>query len=112
MSEESSFGDFKAIRITLSQEAFDKMDSIMKDAKFRSYSSTIEECIRTIDDIVGDIYSIAGHRNDPKVYHPTPADWTETLKKIILRMHRFTGRAVLTQREMAGEMPRQPQNKK
>lgn len=90
MSEEA---EFKSMRITLSEEAFDRLEKIMKDAKFRSYSSTVEESIRAISDIMSDIYNIAGKRDDPR--KTVTDNMRRTLfNQIITRMGRFTGRTV------------------
>ena len=89
MSEE----EFKPIRITLSDEAFARLDTIMKDAAFRSYSSTIEECVRVVHDIIGDIWDVAGKRGDPTKQF-SDADAAQALAKIITRMDRFTGRTM------------------
>jgi len=84
MSEE-----FKPIRITLSEEAFTRLDKIMKDAKFRSYSSTIEECIRVISDIIGDVKSLTDEVNG-KIVTIHDDQMIDTLLRISLRMTRFT----------------------
>jgi len=86
MSEE-----FKPIRVTLSEEAFGHMEEIMRDAKFRSYSSTIEECIRAVYDVINEIYRIGGVPGDPEI-QPTAHDYTDSMIHIIIRMSRFTGR--------------------
>lgn len=91
MSEE-----FKPIRITLSQEAFDRMEYIMKNAKFRSYSSTIEECIRVVFEIINEIYLVAGSIDDPAV-QLQPQDCIDSLGRIIVRMFRFTGKTIVPQ---------------
>lgn len=93
MSEE-----FKPVRITLSEEAFNQMDDIMKNAAFRSYSSTIEECIRATHDIIEEVHIVAGSRGDSLV-KPTVDQCIESLNRIIMRMSRFTGRAPV-RREM------------
>ena len=92
MSEEQ---DFKAVRITLSQEAFDRMEKIMNQAKFRSYSLMIEECIRTIHDVMTEIYLIAGPADDPSPREAPYEDWVNTLGRIIIRMNRLTGKTIL-----------------
>jgi len=87
MSEE----DFKSIRITLSLEAFDRLEKIMKNSKFRSYSSTVEECIRVVYSTIGDIHAAVGKRDAPfKPWNEKIAD--HTFKTIMTRMERFTGR--------------------
>ena len=83
MSEE-----FKPIRITLSEEAFNRLDKIMKAAKFRNYSSTVEECIRVVSDIIGEIYTVQGGREKATV-DPNAA-WLAYIR-IGTRMSRFTG---------------------
>ena len=45
-------GDFKPIRITLSQEAFERLEKIKTNAKFRSHSAAIEEVIRIFYDVL------------------------------------------------------------
>ena len=86
MSEE-----FKPIRITLSQEAFDQMEKIMSKAAFRSYSSTVEECIRGIYDIIKEILILAGPPgSSPR--RPTTREYTEAMTRVVVRMSRFTGK--------------------
>jgi len=89
MSEE----EFKPIRITLSDEAFDRLDKIMKAAPFRSYSAAIEECIRVVSDIINDITPVIGNSSEPtkKVESGIAA---HTFLTIVTRMSRFTNRAV------------------
>ena len=94
MSEE----EFKSIRITLSHEAFDRLEKIMKGAKFRSNSSTIEECIRVLYDIMKDITSVIGKRGDPDVTW-TDADAKMVFRMIITRMERITGRRLVSPSE-------------
>ncbi len=90
--------DFKSIRITLSQEAFDRLERIMEDAKFRSSSSTIEECIRVVFDLIREIYVIAGARDGPAV-NPDRSQRSDSLDRVIMRMARFTGRSLQPARE-------------
>lgn len=90
MSEE-----FKPIRITLSEEAFNRLEVVMKVAKFRSYSSTIEECIRAIYDVMDEIYILAGEPSAPSV-DLNPQDCTDSMHRIIVRMSRLTGRTMLS----------------
>lgn len=82
---------FKPIRITLSEEAFDRMNYIMEHAKFRSYSSTIEECLRAIFDIIGEIHAVAGKKDDPDQVVDM-LDIRDSWDRIIMRMYRFTSR--------------------
>jgi len=93
MSEE-----FKPIRITLSEEAFDRLDRIMKDASFRNHSSAIEECIRAIFDIIDEIQVVAGKRGDPSV-EIKEKDLRDSMMRITMRMYRFTGRRPLPRSE-------------
>jgi len=88
MSEE-----FKAIRITLSEEAFERLGKIMNTAAFRSNSSAIEECIRVVHNIIEDIWIVLGAKGAP------PGSFTDqqaayAFRTIAARMGRFTDRAV------------------
>jgi hypothetical protein len=83
--------EFKPIRITLSEEAYSQMEKIMTDSSFRSYSSTIEECIRATHDIIAEIQIVAGKAGEP-VVRPTFEQGLESLNRIVMRMCRFTGR--------------------
>lgn len=85
MSEE-----FKPIRITLSEEAFDRLEYIMKNAAFRSYSSAIEECIRVVFDIIFDIQAVVGFPNE-KLKSFSDLEGSHAFTKIATRMDRFTG---------------------
>ena len=87
MSEE-----FKPIRITLSEEAFDRLEKIMKGATFRNYSSTVEECIRVVFDIIGEIYTVQGGQEKATV-DPNAA-WMAYIR-IATRMSRFTGLTIV-----------------
>jgi len=87
MSEEG----FKPIRITLSDEAFERLEKIMKTAAFRSYSAAIEECIRVVYDIAGDIWLVAGGKNEPDK-RISQIDAYNTFRTITIRMGRFTSR--------------------
>lgn len=89
MSEE----EFKSVRITLSEEAMKRLEMIMRDAAFRSYSSAIEECIRATFDVIEEIYIVAGDKNSPDVV-PTTKECIDSLSRIIMRMSRFTGRGL------------------
>lgn len=90
--------EFKSLRITLSEEAFDRMEKIMKGAAFRSYSATIEECIRTIHDLMEEIYAMAGRRGTPNT-HPTALERSASFDRIVMKMNRFTGRGLVAERK-------------
>ena len=96
--EQTLSEEFKPIRITLSEEAFYRMEKIMKDAKLRSYSSTIEECIRAIYDIITEIHAIGGKRGDPQITILSE-DVEDGMMRIIFRMQRLTGRRPAPHRE-------------
>ena len=51
---------FRSIKITLSEEALNRLDAIQKQASFRSYSSSIEECIRVVYDMMNDVFNYLG----------------------------------------------------
>jgi len=55
MSEEVPF---KSLKITLSDEALDKLFKLRVNSAMRSDSATIEECIRTFSDITEDLYNV------------------------------------------------------
>lgn len=83
--------DFKAIRITLSDEAFGRLENIIKEASFRSYSSAIEECIRIVSEIALDVSDVIGVKNEP--FKPfTESQANLGFNKIATRMQRITGR--------------------
>jgi hypothetical protein len=93
MSEE----EFKPIRITLSEEAFNRLNAIMKAASFRSYSSAIEECIRVVYDTTLDIWEILGKKDAP-VKDFTQTDVNHAFFTIAVRMERITGRTATYER--------------
>jgi len=79
------------MRITLSDEAFERLEKLMKIARFRSYSSTVEECIRTIYEIMNDIYGIMGKPDDPA--RQISARMKEKgFEQIVTRMSRITNK--------------------
>jgi hypothetical protein len=87
--------EFKAVRITLSDEAFARLEEITKMASFRNYSSAIEECIRVVSEITADIYVVLGKKDDPpKLFNSAEAELGFTT--IATRMWRITGRRVVS----------------
>jgi len=52
MSEEVPF---KSMKITLSEEAYEKLNILRQGGAFRSDSATIEECIRAVNDMLDDL---------------------------------------------------------
>ena len=89
MSEE-----FKPIRITLSEEAFERLEKIMKTAVFRNNSAAIEECIRVVHNIMQDIWMVLGKKGDPgRPFSDEEA--AAAFKTIATRMDRLTGRIVV-----------------
>lgn len=88
MSEE-----FKAIRITLSEEAFERLETIMKTASFRSNSSAIEECIRVVYNMMNDIWLVLGEKDTPAKSF-TITETANAFNTIATRMSRFTDRVV------------------
>lgn len=89
MSEE-----FKATRITLSEEARERLEKIMKSASFRSNSAAIEECIRVVWDIMKDIWTVSGESNAPNKEY-TRDQAVLAFETITTRMTRFTGIRVI-----------------
>ena len=88
MSEETPF---RSIKITLSEEALARLDFIVKQASFRSYSSGIEECIRAIYDLTKEVWSVTGQPEEPYVSASKDME-SEAFKRITMRMSRFTRR--------------------
>ena len=88
---------FKPVRITLSEEAFDRLEKIMNDAKFRSYSSTIEECIRVVYDLMKELELVLGKKDDPHFLIEVQ-DELASWSRVVMRMYRFTGRRVSPQK--------------
>lgn len=84
---------FKSMKITLSEEAIERLDSITKGASFRSNSSTIEECIRVVYDIIHELYSVVG-TPDEEVKPTTRNAESSGFERIAMRMSRFTGRVL------------------
>jgi hypothetical protein len=52
MSEEIPF---KSMKITLSEEAYEKLTILRQGGAFRSDSATIEECIRAVNGMIDDL---------------------------------------------------------
>jgi len=80
---------FKSIRVTLSDEAVDRMEHIMKSARFRSASSTIEECIRVTYDLMQEVYSVSPPGAPPRTQ--SEAEVRSFFERAIMRLSRFTG---------------------
>ena len=93
LREHTMSEEFKPIRITLSQEAFDRLEQITKHAAFRNYSSTIEECIRVVYEIMNDVYEVIGRKGESGK-HFSQSEAFHTFIIIGTRMTRFTGRQV------------------
>lgn len=89
MSEE-----FKPIRITLSEEAFERLETIMKTASFRNNSSAIEECIRVVYNMMNDLWLVLGEKDTPEKSF-TIAETANAFNTIATRMSRFTDRIVI-----------------
>jgi len=85
---------FKSIKITLSSEALARLDYIVKQASFRSYSSGVEECIRAIYDLVQEVEAVVGANEQP-ITTPTIDEVTRAFERIGMRMTRFTGRSIV-----------------
>ncbi len=100
MSEETPF---KSMKITLSEEAINRLEKIMKRASFRSNSSTVEECVRVVYDIIYEIYSVCGGP-DGELKASTKDQESEAFVRIVMRMSRFTGRVVCPPQEQKMEV--------
>ena len=78
---------FRSIKITLSEEALDKLELLKLTGSFRSYSMTIEETIRGLFDVLKELY-IAEYR--AKGEKPIPDELKlEAAKNIAVRLYRF-----------------------
>lgn len=93
MSEETPF---KSLKITLSDEALDKLSKLRFTACMRSDSATIEECIRTFYDIVMDFYFALDtaaqdslRTNASVIREFTKDEQNKILEKVALRTARF-----------------------
>lgn len=87
MSEEP---EFKSMRITLSDEAYTRLEELMKKAMFRSYSSTVEECIRAVYDLMTEI-NTATRTPDNQFRKMNSQMKAEGFSRFVIRMSRFTG---------------------
>lgn len=83
---------FKSIKITLSSEALARLNFIVKEASFRSYSSGIEECIRAVYDLMYEAYSVVGDPTQQAV-DMNVNERAEGFRRMIMRLSRFTGRS-------------------
>jgi len=84
---------FKSIKVTLSTEALSRLNSIVNQASFRSFSSGVEECIRAVYDIMEDIYAVIGERDEP-IIGISEFESARAFERIGMRMSRFTGRSI------------------
>jgi Arc/MetJ-type ribon-helix-helix transcriptional regulator len=89
MSEEAPF---KSIKITLSEEAIEKLCELRQGGSFRSDSAAIEECIRAMSDMYNELESsIKSHRiNGGKTLKDYSSEERYSLiKSLIIRVARF-----------------------
>lgn len=83
---------FKSLKITLSEEALEKLNDLRIGGSFRSDSATIEECIRVTRDIFEDVLTQIRIHKIPGKEELTPvseSEHTELLRRIITRIGRF-----------------------
>jgi Arc/MetJ-type ribon-helix-helix transcriptional regulator len=80
---------FRSMKITLSEEALERLAELRRGGAFRSDSATIEECIRTISDVVNDLVAEAQRALQFKEEFIPIAVQAETLRRIVLRIKRF-----------------------
>jgi len=85
MSEEAPF---RSVKITLSEEALDRLAELRAIGSCRSDSATVEECIRTIYDIVIDVSSEMAIAREKKLVLSF-AEQAELLRRVIVRIARF-----------------------
>ena len=80
---------FRSMKITLSEEAINRLVDLRQRGAFRSDSATIEECIRVIHDISTDL-SMELDSAIAKKQQPIPFTLqAEALKRTIVRIGRF-----------------------
>ena len=83
---------FKSIRISLSDDAVVMLEGLKKSGQFRSYSSTIEEAIRTLHELaMEDItfrYRFGKIKDDPEALKNLLAELGDATFK---RLSRFLG---------------------
>ena len=80
---------FKSIKITLSEDALDMLDALRKVGSFRSYSMTVEECIRSIFDVSQDITGSIQHAREMGTKPISPIQQSVILQRLSLRLKRF-----------------------
>ena len=93
MSQEEP--SFKSLRITLSEEALRRLDQVMKEAAFRSSSSTVEECIRVVYEIMRDLKA-QEEFSRKRGGEFSDEEMRDTFLRLTARMARFTGSIALT----------------
>lgn len=89
MSEETPF---KSLKITLSEEAIDKLAELKQGGAFRSDSATIEESIRVTYAIMEDFLSEISRGDKDKNGQLKPLSLelqAEMLRRVLLRVSRF-----------------------
>ena len=88
---------FKSIKITLSQEALDRLDKIVKEASFRSFSSGVEESIRAFSDVLEEVKTVIGDE-DEEDKAATDEQEARAFERIGMRVSRFTGRVLFNKK--------------
>ncbi|MDH5448632.1 MAG: hypothetical protein OEX01_06495 [Candidatus Bathyarchaeota archaeon] len=88
MSEETPF---KSIKITLSEEALDMLAILRKKGYFRSDSMAIEESIRTVYAVSGDLEGMLLYLGEEK-RGASPQEMSEWLRRVTHRVTRFMSR--------------------
>jgi len=77
---------FKSMKITLSEDAIDKLGELVKMGSFRSYSSAVEECIRAVYDVSLDM-GILFKSTQGQILPPNAQQ--EAFRRYFLRLTRF-----------------------
>jgi hypothetical protein len=87
MSEEVPF---KSMKITLSEEALDKLSELRQGGAFRSDSAAIEECIRVTRGLIRDVQLqlMTWASNNPGKEIPLEV-YRLTMSSILIRLGRF-----------------------
>ena len=103
MSKEGT--PFRSIKITLSEEAMDRLAKLRVKGSLRSDSATVEECIRIIYDIATDIGSeidrvVRGNQKSMPI-----GQQAEALRRTAIRVGRFIPLAVETITKLSVQEP-------
>ena len=96
--EEREEVPFRSMKITLSEEAVDMLDTLRKRGAFRSYSMTIEECIRAIDAVTTDLAALWSIYSPPEKQFPSRV-LMEAFRRYSMRLMRFLDKDLILKKK-------------